>query len=238
MLTCSFSLRAQAPPFIAPAVFDTIVQTDTLSYGQRLDLLSYEQRLDKATRFNSPWMMITRSGLDTSTCQVSLDTWFALPGRLVSGMVRDLQSDTTLAPVNEPLKAGNRQAMFQFGQLKLKWNSRAKAFISEGPLPLLAIGKTAINKQVKGYVMLEVKRSGDVMSIYLENGKGGWYTFQYANGIMLAYTSDEKLNSKIAKHPVKRGKSPGPTYRCALGSRNERVLILKKVERAKDASGM
>lgn len=238
MLTCSFSLRAQAPPFIAPAVFDTIVQTDTLNYGQRLDLLSYEQRLSQATRFNSPWMMITRSGLDTSTCRVSLDTWFALPGGLVSAMVRDLQSDTSLVPVNERLKTGNKQCMFQFGQLTLKWSSRARAFISEGPLPLLAIANKPINKQVKGYVMLEVKRSGDVMSIYLENGKGGWYTFQYANGIMLAYTSDEKLNSKIAKHPVKRGKSPGPAYRCTLGSLNERALILKKVQRAKGVSAM
>ena len=219
-----FALRAQAPPYIAPVVSDTIVKVDTLSY---------EQQLGKVLLFNTPWVELTYYDLDTSARQLSLDVSFPLPNCLVSAMVRDFRSDTSLAPVAEPCKAGNKQSMFQFGKMTLKWNSRMNAFLSEGPLPLLAIRKKTINKQVKGYVMIERKKSGNVMSIYLENGKGEWYTFCYSNGNMLAYTPDEKLKSKIAKHHIARGKSPDPKYKCVLGAPNDRALILKKVKRAK-----
>jgi hypothetical protein len=230
LFTCS--LRAQVPPFIAAEPFDSIAKADSFNAVQRFELLSYEEKLNQVMTVHTSWVELIYYNVDTSAKKLSLSTQFELPRCLASAMIHDFRSDDSLAPVAKPCIQGSSRYMFQFGKMTLKWNSRIKGFLSEGPLPLLAIGKQPINKQVKGYVMVEQKKSGNVLSIYLENGKGGWYTFCYSNGIMLIYTPDEKLKSKIANQPVRRGKSPDPRYRSTLGSPNERNLILKKVKRA------
>ncbi len=194
LLTCSVPLHAQTVPYIAA---NTIVKADTLNDSQQFERLGYAQQLEKEFSLSSPWVKMAYSGLDTSAQQLSIDIWFDLPPGFVSSMVRDFRSDTSLALVTATVKSPNSRAVFQFGKMTMKWNSTLKAFVSEGPLSLMAIGKKKINKQVNGYIMLERKRSGNVLSIYLENGKGGWYTFVYSNGMMLVYTTMKNLIRRL-----------------------------------------
>jgi len=79
----------------------------------------------------------------------------------------------------------------------MTWNQKTKSYISNGKLGLGSIGKTQFNKFVPGTIMLERKKSGDVLSIYLELDNSKWYTFRYSNGVNLVYSSNEKFTTII-----------------------------------------
>jgi hypothetical protein len=82
-----------------------------------------------------------------------------------------------------------------FTDVQMVWNQKTKSYISSGKLGLGTVGKTMVNKYIPGTLMLERKKSGDVLSIYLELDNGKWYTFSYSNGIMLCYSSNEKFTT-------------------------------------------
>ncbi|GAB4143197.1 MAG: hypothetical protein Fur0041_18290 [Bacteroidia bacterium] len=132
---------------------------------------------------------------------------------------------------------------FFFTDIKLRWSQKTKSYISEGKLGLGSIGKTQINKFITGTLMLERKRSGDVLTLYFELDNGKYYTFSYSNGVMLVYSSNEKFTTIIKElkddDKVKEGdKDKGlRKYKFTLGSPNERNLLLKKLKRAEQDSG-
>lgn len=132
---------------------------------------------------------------------------------------------------------------FFFTDVKMNWNQKVKSYISEGKLGLGSIGKTQINKYIPGTMMLERKKSGDVLSIYLELDNQKWYTFSYSNGIMLCYSSNEKYTTMLKEMKDEDKQAPddynkaclGETkakFKFTAGSPNERNLLLKKLKRA------
>lgn len=128
---------------------------------------------------------------------------------------------------------------FFFTDVKMTWNQKTKSYISTGKLGLGSMGKTQINKFVPGVMMLERKKSGDILSIYLELDNSKWYTFRYSNGIMLVYSSNEKFTEIIKgekdddrKKEAEKGQK---SYRYNLGSPNERTLIIKNQKKAEEA---
>ena len=109
-----------------------------------------------------------------------------------------------------------------------------------------SIGKEQINKYLTGTIMLERKRTSDVLTIYFELDNSKWYTFSYANGVMLCYSSNEKFTTLIKD--LKDDDKVAPDgfdserlgdnkvrYKFTAGSPNERNLMLKKLKRAGDA---
>jgi hypothetical protein len=130
---------------------------------------------------------------------------------------------------------------FFFTDVKMTWNQKTKSYISTGKLGLGSIGKTQINKFVPGTIMLERKKSGDVLSIYLELDNSKWYTFRYSNGIMLVYSSNDKFNTIIKEekdeNKKKEGEKGQKSYKYTLGSPNERNLILKNKSKAEESGG-
>ena len=133
-----------------------------------------------------------------------------------------------------------------FTDLKMNWNQKTKSYISEGKIGLGSIGKEQINKYLTGTIMLERKRTGDVLTIYFELDNSKWYTFSYANGVMLCYSSNEKFTTLIKD--LKDDDKVAPDgfdserlgdnkvrYKFTAGSPNERNLMLKKLKRAGDA---
>ena len=82
---------------------------------------------------------------------------------------------------------------FFFTDVKMNWNQKTKSYISDGKIGLGNVGKEQINKYITGTIMLERKRSGDVLTIYFELDNSKWYTFSYSNGVMLCYSSNEKF---------------------------------------------
>jgi hypothetical protein len=132
---------------------------------------------------------------------------------------------------------------FFFSDVKMNWNQKTKSYISDGKLGLASIGKEQINKYLTGTIMLERKRSGDVLTIYFELDNSKWYTFSYSNGVMLCYSSNDKFTSiikelkdddKVAPDDYDKERLPEnkARYKFTAGSPNERNLLLKKLKRA------
>lgn len=128
-----------------------------------------------------------------------------------------------------------------FTDVKMTWNQNTKSYISTGKLGLGSIGKTQINKFVPGVIILERRKSGDILSIYLELDNSKWYTFRYSNTILTAYSSNTKFIDiiKEIKDDDKKKEAPkgGKPYKYTGGNPNERTLILKAQKRAEEAGG-
>lgn len=134
---------------------------------------------------------------------------------------------------------------FFFTDVQFDWNQKTKSYISQGKIGLGSVGKEQINKYVNGTIMLERKRSGDVLTIYFDLDNGKWYTFSYSNGNMLCYSSNEKFMETLKGMDDKDKTAPddydkerlGETkgrYKFTAGSPNELTLLKKKLKRAGD----
>lgn len=118
--------------------------------------------------------------------------------------------------------------------VNLYWNSFTKSYISRGPIGIMSIGKNAVNRYVSGNLELIRRRSGDVISLYLEVNPLQYYFFDYRNGVMQTISSDMAFNNRIeALKPEKRMTSkPGleETYEFVLSSRRKLIDFLRRME--------
>jgi hypothetical protein len=125
----------------------------------------------------------------------------------------------------------------------MNWNQKTKSYISEGKLGLGSVGKEQINKYITGTIMLERKRSGDILTIYFELDNSKWYTFSYSNGMMTVYSSNEKFTTIVKEMKDEDKSAPddynkartGETkakYKFTAGSPGQRDILLKKLKRA------
>tara|TARA_B110000459_G_C16624725_1_gene504357 strand:- start:2530 stop:6936 length:4407 start_codon:yes stop_codon:yes gene_type:complete len=94
---------------------------------------------------------------------------------------------------------------FMFNDVKMRWDNESKSFKSFGDIGLSNIKDKQINKYVKGHIEFVKKRSGDVLTIYLEIDKNNWYFFSYTRGMMQAISSNVDFNTAITEtKPDKR----------------------------------
>jgi hypothetical protein len=118
--------------------------------------------------------------------------------------------------------------------VKMKWNYATRSYISEGPIGIGSIGKNQVNKFVEGHIEIERKRTGDVLSIYLEfeNGRH-WYYFNYRNNLMQSISSNTEYNNLIRemkddKRTVKEDKE-GDEYRYIISNLRKKTDFLRKI---------
>lgn len=121
--------------------------------------------------------------------------------------------------------------------VKMRWNTKTKSFVSEGKIGVGNINKTQINKFVDGKIQL-VKKKGfsDVLHIYLELDANTWYYFTYQNGMMQGLSSDEEFNNvlkelKDDKREMKTEKGQ-PAYRFNIASPTAKTMFLKNIKKA------
>jgi hypothetical protein len=96
---------------------------------------------------------------------------------------------------------------FFFTELKLVWNNSTKSYRSVGSIGLGSIDKTSVNREMKGYIEIVHKRSGDAINIYLEPEAGQYFYFSYTRGLMQVLSSYSAFNDEINKmKPDKRVK--------------------------------
>jgi hypothetical protein len=121
--------------------------------------------------------------------------------------------------------------------VKMRWNTKTKSFISEGKIGIGNINKTQINKFVEGKVQL-VKKKGfsDILTVYLELDANTWYFFTYQNGMMQGLSSDEAFNTvlkelKDDKREMKVEKGQ-PAYKFNIASPTARTMFLKNLKKA------
>ena len=94
-----------------------------------------------------------------------------------------------------------------FNDIKMRWNDNSKSYKSFGKLGISNIDNKQINKYVEGKVELVKKRSGDVLTIYLEIDRNNWYFFTYTRGVMQAISSNAEFNTAITDTKPDKRKS-------------------------------
>ncbi len=118
--------------------------------------------------------------------------------------------------------------------VNLYWSDITQSFISDGPIGIVNIGESEINKYVEGKIEIAKKRSGDVITVYLEPDETEWYFFSYSRGLMQAFSSNKEFNTFILdQKPEKRRmdvKSGEPPYRYSLSTERKRRYFLRKFE--------
>lgn len=121
---------------------------------------------------------------------------------------------------------------FWFNDIKMKWNTPTRSYVSEGLIGVGSIYKNQLNKYVKGKVELVKKRSGDILNIYIAIDDATWYYFNYQAGLMQAISSDEKFNTTIKelKPDKRKAKEEKPPYQFILSTARKKADFLKKFE--------
>ncbi len=118
--------------------------------------------------------------------------------------------------------------------VKMKWNTETKSYVSVGDIGIGSINKNQLNKMVKGRIELIKKRSGDILNIYLSVDDNNWYYFNYQTGLMQALSSDEKFNTAIKElKPDKRKmeKEKGQAaYQFNLSTVRKKTDFIRKFE--------
>ncbi len=94
-----------------------------------------------------------------------------------------------------------------FNDLKLRWDDDSRSYKSFSKIGISNIYNKQINKYVEGKVELVKKRSGDVLTIYLEINQNNWYFFSYTRGIMQAISSNVDFNTAITETKPDKRKS-------------------------------
>ncbi|MEI6823241.1 MAG: hypothetical protein WCL51_15020 [Bacteroidota bacterium] len=120
--------------------------------------------------------------------------------------------------------------------IKMKWDSVTRSFVSTGNIGVGSIGKTQINKYVKGYMQIIKKRSGDAFNLYFELDDKEWYFFSYANNMMMGLSSIKEFNDFIIKEkPDKRRLDAGgglPSYSYYISSERKKDKFLETMKSA------
>jgi hypothetical protein len=91
------------------------------------------------------------------------------------------------------------EKLFYFTEMNFDWHPVTRKFVGEGDMGLQAINKKTLGKKVYVKVSLEKRKSGDIMHLYIQSHKGGWYYFYYNKGTMGCLSSDKAFNEAIVK---------------------------------------
>jgi hypothetical protein len=120
-----------------------------------------------------------------------------------------------------------------FNDVKMVYNKRAKAYISQGMLGLGNIQKNEIFRYMNGVIQIKKQRGGDVLDIYLEADYNTWYYFTFSRGTMLAISNNEEFNNTIKELKAKAKKlnvEKGPSYRFDLTKKEKKQQFLDKLQ--------
>ncbi|MCD4734891.1 MAG: hypothetical protein K8R53_02485, partial [Bacteroidales bacterium] len=119
--------------------------------------------------------------------------------------------------------------------LKFKWNSASRSYVSVGPIGIGSVGKQQINKYMDGYVEIARKRTGDELNIYLEFEKGRyWYYFNYRSGRLQTISSNTEYNTLIRdlkddKRIIKGEKEEGD-YMFIISNLRKKTDFLRRMK--------
>lgn len=118
--------------------------------------------------------------------------------------------------------------------LDIKWNEEKKSFLAKGNCGIANVGETQVFKKSKVYFLLEKKRSGDVMHLYIEPFKGMFYYFNYKRGIFQTISSNPTYNSIITdikpKKATFKGKGDAGSFQYMACSKSKPLLFLRNFE--------
>lgn len=121
-----------------------------------------------------------------------------------------------------------------FSDVTLLWNQESSSYRSSGKIGVQNIGKKDIHKYVNGNIELQKKKSGDVLTMYLEINDNTWFFFTYRNGVMQVLSSVDDFNNTVTalkadERSNKGEKGEGP-YSYMLSTKAKKQRFLSKVK--------
>jgi hypothetical protein len=122
-----------------------------------------------------------------------------LGGEAADRVFKDLASTGTIKRFPDELNK-----TFVFVNVNMKWNTESRSYVSDGWLSLSNIGKTPVNKTIKGKLELVKKRGGDILNLYLELESQKWYFFNFNRNIMYVLGGDETFNKAVREMDQKQ----------------------------------
>ncbi len=100
-------------------------------------------------------------------------------------------------------------------EIKLVWSDETNSYQSKGKIGIASINGIQINKKVDGFFELRIKRSGDIMDLYLQLDRRTYLYFGYTRGVMQTHSSNREyvetilnMKEKDRKLKTKRGQAP------------------------------
>jgi hypothetical protein len=122
-----------------------------------------------------------------------------------------------------------------FAKTTLKWDNEHKAYVAKGAIAVSSILDKQVNSTLDGYVIIEKGPNSDVLTIYLRTELYDEYYFQYKNGVMRAWSTNEDFNIAIREiadgkrnAESKKGATP---YRYMSAPEDVTEKFLKEVKR-------
>jgi hypothetical protein len=116
---------------------------------------------------------------------------------------------------------------FLISNIKFKWNSELKSFVSYGDIGIALLGKNQVNKYVPGIIQIKKGRSRDDLYMYFKVDETEFF-FQFKSNQMSIYSTDKDFMSKLTlmKSDDRRAKSEKgkPSFDYRAGA----ISILKK----------
>jgi len=123
-------------------------------------------------------------------------------------------------------------------ELNLKWNNESNSWISVGKIGIASINNTQINKRVDGLIELQIKRSGDILDMYLQLDRRTWYYFGYTRGVMQILSSNGEFLDRMIK--LKAGErrlkvSSGESYIYMVSTDVKKNTFLRRYREIEEA---
>jgi hypothetical protein len=122
---------------------------------------------------------------------------------------------------------------FLFTGVHLYWDKNKRSLFHNGNVGILSWNGKMYNRQALLKMEINRKKSGDVITIYIEFDANNWYYFNYRNNIMQFYSShNEEINNKVLELDAKRRTVEGgnglPPYQFTVGSKRRVEQFLEQ----------
>jgi hypothetical protein len=119
--------------------------------------------------------------------------------------------------------------------VKLRWDTLNKTWVSYGPIGIGCVGKVQVNKFVNGMLEFQKKRNGDEFTFYFELTKNDWYFFNYRNNLLMALSSNAQFNEAVeagvkSSPEQKRIGNLVKGYRYTIATDRKKREFLRKYE--------
>ncbi|NCA86414.1 MAG: hypothetical protein EOM83_12710 [Clostridia bacterium] len=137
-------------------------------------------------------------------------------------VIYNLSTFGTLRRVPDELKKS-----LVISQVTFRYNPASRSFISEGKIGVGMVAGEPVNKYFDGFMEIVRKRSGDILTIYIEIDRRQWYIFQYSGNLMQATSSNNDYNNILIEEVTNRkdkGDEQGYRYINMPTSTKNRIL--------------
>ena len=118
-------------------------------------------------------------------------------------------------------------------KVKMVWNPKLRAFVSEGKIGIGNLGKNVVNRYVDGYVVFDRRMS--VITYYFRNEMFMTYiSYNFVEGQMQVHATWGTINSRLAdlKEKSRSVKSGGATFEYVVTPYEAMIEFLSRLKRA------